>query len=483
MGAASNGTSSSDLVYLGQALADAPATSAPLNFSESCAPSDLIVFLVATEYNSGQTPQDNTLSISGASSLTKVVSPNTSYVSSASIYSTSGSNLGAGTSFTALFDAGTAAIARFSVNAYKIKGGATLIDSATVSALNGSGESVTVDFSSGYLLGIYYTGANVQHTWSGVTNYYEIPYIDASFSEGSYAYNDTPTNSSHSVSVSHASQTNSQGLQLCVVVYGTGGGDVWTDPDLANASYDSVSFSVATEESAPRDVTFKPDGAKMYVVGSGGDEVNEYDLSTAWDISTSSYLQNFSVSAQDTAPTGIFFKPDGTKIYILGSTGDDVNEYDLSTAWDISTASYVQNFSVSTEESIPDKVVFKPDGTKMYVIGYNGDEVNEYDLSAAWDVSTASYLQNFSVAAQDTVPRGLFFNPDGTKMYIAGQSGAAVHEYELSTAWDISTASYVQNFSVSAQDTAPQSVFFKSDGSKMYVVGLLSDTIYQYSTD
>jgi hypothetical protein len=42
----------------------------------------------------------------------------------------------------------------------------------------------------------------------------------------------------------------------------------------------------------------------MYVIGSVGDDVNEYDLSTAWDISTASYLQNFFVGTQEKSLTG-----------------------------------------------------------------------------------------------------------------------------------------------------------------------------------
>jgi hypothetical protein len=103
-------------------------------------------------------------------------------------------------------------------------------------------------------------------------------------------------------------------------------------------------------------------------------------VGAAWDISTASYLQNFSVAAQETVPRDLFFKPDGTKMYIVGSSGDDVNEYDLSTAWDISTASYLQNFSVAAQETIPSGLFFKPDGTKMYIVGFSGDAVNEYDL-------------------------------------------------------------------------------------------------------
>ena len=101
--------------------------------------------------------------------------------------------------------------------------------------------------------------------------------------------------------------------------------------------------------------------------------------------------------------------------------------------WDISTAAFLQLFSVAVEEAEPKEVFFNPAGTKMYVIGTVGDDVNEYDLGTAWDVSTAVWLQLFSVAGQDLNPRGLFFNPDGTKMYLVGDDGDDVNEYDVST--------------------------------------------------
>ena len=249
--------------------------------------------------------------------------------------------------------------------------------------------------------------------------------------------------------------------------------------DISAASF-LQNFSVSAQDTFPVGLFFKPDGTKMYIVGNSGDDVNEYDLSTAWDISTASFLHNFSVTTQDLNPRGIFFKPDGTKMYVTGDNGNDINEYDLSTAWDVSTASYLQNFSVATQEISPTGLSFKPDGTKMYVTGVDGDDVNEYDLSTAWDISTASYLQLFSVATQETQPSGIFFKPDGTKMYVVGITGDDVNEYTLSTAWDVSTATYLQNFSVAAQDTSPYGIFFKPDGTKMYVVGSTGDTVYEY---
>ena len=255
-----------------------------------------------------------------------------------------------------------------------------------------------------------------------------------------------------------------------------------TSYDLTAVSY-VTKYSVSSEEPSPRGIFFKPDGTVMYVLGGLGDAVYEYSLSTAWDVSSSSYVGNFSVSVQDSNPQYLFFKPDGTVMYVVGSTNDAVFEYSLSTAWDISTSSYVRNFSVSAQDINPRGIYFKPDGTSMYIVGLTGQDVNEYSLSTAWNISTASYVRNFNVSAQDTVPIGLFFKPDGTVMYVVGGLGDAVNEYNLSTAWNVSTASYVRNFNVSAQETSPKGLFFKADGRKMYICGDSVGDITEYISE
>ena len=190
----------------------------------------------------------------------------------------------------------------------------------------------------------------------------------------------------------------------------------------------------------------------------------------------------FSVAAQEAIPTGIFFKPDGAKMYVTGQSGDDVNEYDLSTVWDITSASYLQNFSVSAQEASPTDVFFKPDGTKMYVTGSSGGDVNEYDLSTAWDVTSASYLQNFSVAAQEAAPTGVFFKPDGTKMYVIGLTGDAVRQYSTGFAGD-ATFTYPASvkWPAGTPPTAPADgetdilTFFTQDGGSTYYGRVVGD--------
>ena len=251
---------------------------------------------------------------------------------------------------------------------------------------------------------------------------------------------------------------------------------------ISSTSYDSVSLDVSAQENNPTGVFFKDDGTKLYIVGLGGDEVNEYILSTAWDITTASANYAFSVSGQDTSPRGITFSPDGTKMYICGDTGDDINQYTLSTAWNLSTASYTRVFSVSGQTSVPRGIHFKTDGTKMFVSG--SQNTLEYALSTAWNISTASYTQS-GADVSPAYNAGLFFTSDGLTMYKGVWFGitTSIYKYTLSTAWDLSTATFsgageVQN----EAGTTPFGVYLKPDGTKMWVVGNSTDTLYQYST-
>ena len=256
--------------------------------------------------------------------------------------------------------------------------------------------------------------------------------------------------------------------------------------DVANASYDSVSFSVSSQESGVTALSFKPDGTVVYVVGTTNDTVYQYSLSTAWDLSSASYGSvNFYVAGQEASPTGLMFKSDGTKMYIVGISSDTIYQYSLSTAWNVSTASYDSvSFSVSSQDTSPRNIQFKSDGTKLYVTGYTNDTIYQYSLSTAYDLSTASYDSvSLSVTSQDTAPTGIFFKSDGTKMYMVGQTNKNIFQYTLSTAWDLSTASYDSvSFSFATQDDAPCSIAFGNSGTKMYMLGQVSPAIYQYST-
>ena len=249
--------------------------------------------------------------------------------------------------------------------------------------------------------------------------------------------------------------------------------------DVTTAEYLQLK-DVSGQDNYPTGLFFKPDGTKMYFAGTTNDNVYEYDLDPAWDVTSASYLQLKDVSGQDLNPFGLFFKPDGTKMYLVGYNSDSVNEYNLGTAWDVTSASYLQRKIVTSEDPKPASIFFKPDGTKMYLCGVSNDNVYEYDLDPAWDVTTASYLQLKDVSDKELAPWDISFKPDGTKMYVIGSDSKNVNEYDLGTPWNISTASYLQLKDVSDKDITPWAVFLKPDGTKMYVTANTNKNILEY---
>jgi len=256
-----------------------------------------------------------------------------------------------------------------------------------------------------------------------------------------------------------------------------------TSNDISLLTYDNVTFSVASQDTAPRDITFNDDGTKMYIAGAANDNIYQYSLTTAYDISTASYDSvSFSQLSQESSVQDVEFKPDGTKMYIIGGGTDTVFQYSLSTAWDLSTASYDSvSFSTNSVDTLPTGMVFKPDGTKMYLTGQASDNVYSYTMSTAWDVSTLSYDSVFLyVGGEETSPTDLHFSSDGIKLYVLGNGTDVIHSYTLSTAWDISTAtSDSSSFSVDAQEGAMQGMFFTPE--KVITVGSGIDQVYSYS--
>lgn len=237
-------------------------------------------------------------------------------------------------------------------------------------------------------------------------------------------------------------------------------GDTWYDTD--NETYD----------------VYINDEWKRFL-GAGG-------VAVSWTVDLSNVTYDsvsFSTASQDINNCTFGFNLDGTKMYAVGNASDSVYQYTLSTALDVSTASYDSvSFSLSGLQNLPLGGTFNADGTKMYTVGTSSDSVLQHSLSTAFDLSTASYDNvSFSMASQDTVPFSVRFNTDGTKMYVSGSSNDSVYQYSLSTGFDLSTASYDNvSVSVSSQTTSPKELFFSADGKKMYVASY--GNVYQYST-
>ena len=253
--------------------------------------------------------------------------------------------------------------------------------------------------------------------------------------------------------------------------------------------YYETSFSVSAQDSEPRGVFFKPDGTRMYVAGNSGNDILQYDLGTAWDVSTATYSNAFVVSSQGTTPYDVHFKPDGTVMYVLDGSNDDIDQYTLSSAWDIGSASFASiQFSLSGQESGPTGFWFRPDGTQLFVTGTTGDDVNEYNLGTAWNVSTATFVRvSASLAAFETAPEGLAFSSDGTKMWIVGSTYNRITQFDLPTPWNVSTLNYNSQLPIYGSGpfgvAGASGLYVNESAGVAYVSDYQNDRVFQYATD
>ena len=73
----------------------------------------------------------------------------------------------------------------------------------------------------------------------------------------------------------------------------------------------------------------------------------------------------------------------------------------------------------------------------MFVAGNQNNNIYEYNLSLGFDVSTASYVGALDVSAQDSTPKAVNFNNDGTKLFVLGSNNLQVFEYTLTTPFSL----------------------------------------------
>jgi len=250
--------------------------------------------------------------------------------------------------------------------------------------------------------------------------------------------------------------------------------------DISGATY-VQNFSVATQETLPEGLAFNTNGTKMFVVGTIGDDVNEYTLTTGFDVSTASFVDSFSVSAQQTEPTGVTFNSDGTKMFVVGQSPNIASEYALSVGFDVSTASHTQNYTITQDTNSKD-IAFSSDGTSMFIVGSGNVKVYQYTLSSSFSLSSVSYTRDFSVSSQDSGPQGLTFSSSGLAMFVCGTSNDSVYKYNLTTAYNISTAAYDSTLSVSSQGTNPLAIQFNTSGEKFFILDAQVDAVNEYST-
>jgi len=235
-------------------------------------------------------------------------------------------------------------------------------------------------------------------------------------------------------------------------------------------------------------ISFNNDGTKFYAVDSYHARIMQYALSSAFDVTTLSFVKELDVSIKGKTPVAITFNNDGTKMFIVENggnyeqniTGGKINEYALSTAYDIATATYTTSLDVSAQDANMKDLYFNDvargavnPGELLFVVGDDGNDVNEYLLTTAYDLTTASFVDSYGTGSEDTQPRAVLFDNDGDRMYVIGQDNNQVSQYPLVTGFDVSTTQAVtHSTAVRTNNIQPKGMSFNNDGTKLFIVGV-----------
>jgi hypothetical protein len=195
--------------------------------------------------------------------------------------------------------------------------------------------------------------------------------------------------------------------------------------------------------SAPAGIFVGDSGTKMYIADDTNNRIDQYTLSTANSLVGATYASKTHSDA-NLSGKGLFFRPDGTKVYYL--TLSEVKEVALSTPWDISTGGATATLNISSNVTASNGLSFSSDGTKVYVLDTNGPYIEQYTLSTPWNVSSGSFASKRLYARYfDGNAIGILFNTTGTEVTVLSEmSGVPSVTYSLSVAWDVSTGTFLR---------------------------------------
>lgn len=254
--------------------------------------------------------------------------------------------------------------------------------------------------------------------------------------------------------------------------------DQLTNPyDVQQLQYVN-NISINSFESFSESAKAKPDGTKIYIYGTGTGTIQQFSLSTPWDLNTATLeTSSPSLDPQDSFGTAIFFKPDGTKVY-FATQNKTIHQYTLSTPWDISTLTYdniLFDYTISPLDSYSSNLFIDNEGSSVYMSNQN--TIMRFEMTTPWDISTATYQEMFTTTARpDAIIEGISLNADENKLIVIEvlyEFDTFIDQYDLTTANSLSTANYVATYTVDTSVTQlSEDIYIDTvNGHEMIILG------------
>lgn len=251
-----------------------------------------------------------------------------------------------------------------------------------------------------------------------------------------------------------------------------------TEFDFSNASYTFSLWGGDPNVGSVSAFTWGDSGNKFYITDSTYN-FREFNCSTPYDFSTTSYVQGNNRPAYDYSrgPDGMIFNKAGTRL--VGQADWYFYSYNLSTAWDISSISSLakaNNINAQQGGGVGA-------GTNYNGVDYNASEDNLFSMVYAnvsevqgfntSNLPTISYSSS-NIKAIGSSPRrkGFAFDKTGDRFIISQQNGP-LEIYTMTTPYDITTSSLTGTYDISAINPVGNGIIdivFSDDYTKVFLL-------------
>jgi hypothetical protein len=208
-------------------------------------------------------------------------------------------------------------------------------------------------------------------------------------------------------------------------------------------------------------VWFRSDGARLWLQDVGSDVFVRYTLTTPWNIGTATSRTTASYGSVGGNHQGMWISPSGTQLFQVDRSIATILQDTIPTDNPMTPGNPERNRNINTNGgiSLPTGISVKPDGTRAFISTLSPSRtIAEYTGTAyradLWTLNTTIQTPTGSF------PTDVFVNDAGTRMYVT-DDGAKIHYYELSTAWDLSSASFIRTWDLSSQFTQTVAAYIR----------------------
>lgn len=159
--------------------------------------------------------------------------------------------------------------------------------------------------------------------------------------------------------------------------------DVSTINGTASQQTTVITSSGATQTITPHGIRVSPDGLNLISCNIGTSiRLSQWSMTVANDLSTLTFERTASISA--TPHTGLSISGDGTKLFVIvQGVNDNLIYWNLASPWNISgitSDNFIAVRNMNEFDTACQDVYVRNDGLRYYIVGSSNDAIQQFNL-------------------------------------------------------------------------------------------------------